>query len=103
MSTMTAPMSATAKQSISLATPKDPLPPTVSGRTSSEVTSERIRARAFEIYQARNGNGGTGDAVSDWAQAERELNGSGLERSVASDIESKSQARGERLLAGGGK
>ena len=37
------------------------------------VTPERIRLRAFEIYQARNG--GLGDAESDWTQAERELSG----------------------------
>lgn len=35
------------------------------------VTPERIRERAFAIYQSRRGNGG--DAVSDWLQAEREL------------------------------
>jgi hypothetical protein len=35
------------------------------------ISEERIRIRAFEIYQARNG--GPGDALSDWLQAKREL------------------------------
>lgn len=38
-------------------------------------TSEQIRVRAFEIYQARCRTGKPGDAMSDWAQAERELSG----------------------------
>jgi hypothetical protein len=32
---------------------------------------ERIRRRAFEIYQARKG--GPGDPAADWLQAEREV------------------------------
>ncbi len=40
-------------------------------RSKPMPTEEQIRARAFEIYLARNG--GPGDAHSDWAQAEREL------------------------------
>lgn len=38
-----------------------------------EITPERIRVRAYEIFQSRNG--GQGDAESDWCQAERELSG----------------------------
>lgn len=38
----------------------------------SEVLEERIRTRAYEIYLARRD--GPGDAVSDWFQAEHELN-----------------------------
>jgi len=34
-------------------------------------TEEQIRLRAYQIYLARNG--GPGDAMSDWIQAEREL------------------------------
>lgn len=45
----------------------------VGEETCIEVTPDRIRLRAYEIYQARNG--APGDAESDWAQAERELNG----------------------------
>ncbi len=45
----------------------------VGEETHIEITPERIRVRAYEIFQARNG--GPGDADSDWAQAERELNG----------------------------
>lgn len=36
-----------------------------------EITHERIRIRAYEIFVARNG--GPGDATTDWCQAEREL------------------------------
>jgi hypothetical protein len=43
-------------------------------RTTSPTT-EQIRVRAFEIYQARCRTGKPGDAASDWAQAERELSG----------------------------
>lgn len=42
-----------------------------------EVTCDCIRARAYEIFAARNANGGQGDATSDWLQAERELTGAG--------------------------
>jgi hypothetical protein len=40
------------------------------GQRSGPTESE-IRARAYEIYQARNGE--PGDPESDWLQAEREL------------------------------
>ncbi len=36
-----------------------------------QPSAENIRARAYQISQARNG--GPGNAVSDWSQAEREL------------------------------
>lgn len=45
----------------------------VGEETHIEITPDRIRLRAYEIYQARNG--APGNAESDWAQAERELNG----------------------------
>jgi hypothetical protein len=35
-----------------------------------EIT-ERIRARAYEIFESRQGDGG--DELSDWLQAEREV------------------------------
>ena len=60
---------------------------------ASPVTADTIRTRAYEIYQKRDGNGGAGDAASDWLQAERELNGAAPEPTVSS-----SQARGEALL-----
>ncbi len=43
------------------------------GPPRPEVKPDRVRARAFEIYQARGG--ASGDALSDWLQAEHELNG----------------------------
>ena len=36
-------------------------------------TQEQIRARAFQIYQMRDGNGVSGDDVSDWTRAEQQL------------------------------
>lgn len=45
-----------------------PLPDGVAG---GEDPAERIRRRAYEIYQARRG--GPGDPESDWMQAEREI------------------------------
>lgn len=38
-----------------------------------EITPDRIRVRAYEIYLAHNG--APDDPVADWCQAERELNG----------------------------
>ncbi|MEK6703550.1 MAG: DUF2934 domain-containing protein [Planctomycetota bacterium] len=38
---------------------------------ANEATSERIRTRAYEISQAREGS--PGNANADWAQAELEL------------------------------
>lgn len=73
-------------------------PPAV---VSGTVTSDRIRTRAYEIYQARNGNGAAGDAASDWAQAERELYGAAPDPSPSRDVEVKAPARGERLPARG--
>lgn len=75
-----------------------------------EVTSDRVRVRAYEIYQARIG--ALGDAESDWHQAERELNGrtasgSSLEDFVADtavlEIKTRSEAqrRPETPVRGG--
>jgi hypothetical protein len=40
---------------------------------SARVSEEDIRFHAYEIFQARAGNGLAGNAMSDWLQAEREL------------------------------
>lgn len=69
--------------------------------TSGEVARQRIEARAYEIFEARRGNGCTGDEVTDWLQAERELNGSSPHPSVGADIEVKARARVEKLLSNG--
>ena len=42
-------------------------------RTRDLHDAEQIRRRAYEIYLARCATSGTGDPVSDWAQAEQEL------------------------------
>ena len=62
------------------------------------VTEERIRARAYEIFQARQG--APGEPLADWLQAERELKAAAIEIPAA-NVESKARARGERLLAQG--
>jgi Protein of unknown function (DUF2934) len=41
--------------------------------SSEKTTPDRIRARAYELFQGRAG--AFGDAVSDWLNAERELGG----------------------------
>ncbi len=38
-----------------------------------EVSPDRTRGRAYEIYNQRCHEGGAGDECSDWVQAEREL------------------------------
>ncbi|MFA6045230.1 MAG: hypothetical protein WC718_09610 [Phycisphaerales bacterium] len=48
--------------------PQASRPPTA----NPEVTPERIRARAYETFQARQKSGTAGDAVSDWLCAEQE-------------------------------
>jgi hypothetical protein len=45
--------------------------------TSKSVDEHRVRTRAFEIFQKRNG--GPGDAEIDWYQAEAELQQEALE------------------------
>jgi len=75
--------------------------PQVGESTHVEITPDRIRVRAYEIYQARNG--GPGDDLSDWCQAETELNGGSTARSAsgagdadAAMVEVKSQTDGPR-------
>ncbi len=49
------------------ATPKKKAAP------AKKVSAETIRKRAEQIYQTRINNGGQGDELSDWLQAEKEL------------------------------
>lgn len=44
-------------------------------RASPVIAAADVRARAFEIFQARTRMGGPGDEASDWLQAEHELCG----------------------------
>ncbi len=46
---------------------------------TTESIQERIRLRAYEIYQARNG--APGDSEGDWYQAEEEIVGKVAEKS----------------------
>ena len=97
MSTMTAPVSIAGKRQAPSRKDRQtqPMP------SAAPVTEDRIRTRAFEIYQQRNGNGGQGDAASDWLQAERELNGGAPDPTASREVESRSRSRGETLLASG--
>lgn len=67
---------------------------------SPPAPAERIRARAYEIYLARRGSGTPGDALADWLQAERELNGSTPAQTPAASVEVITRPRSERLPAG---
>lgn len=55
------------------------MPETVSSATETAEfaefvrTDDRVRSRAYEIYQARRHCGGGGDALADWIAAERDL------------------------------
>lgn len=71
--------------------------------TNAGEASDRVRERAYEIYQARTRSGEAGDAASDWAQAEHECRGASGPCSLAKIVELKALARGEQLLAGGGE
>ena len=43
----------------------------VADARGSQLSSEEIRTRAYQISEARNG--GPGDETTDWSQAEKEL------------------------------
>ena len=67
--------------------------PGAAARASTVVTPERVRARAYEIFLARNG--GDGDALADWLQAERELKGSGpLADAAGTEVKGRQRASG---------
>lgn len=103
MSTMTAPTPTTKKFAPMMAQKESPPVTAPQGSPNAEVTSDRIRAHAYEIFQIRNGNGrgGAGDPTSDWLQAERELNGSVPDPIAFHAVEVNVPARGEKLLAVG--
>jgi hypothetical protein len=46
---------------------------TVTKATEAEPHVEQVRSRAYEIYCERCEDGRAGDALTDWAAAEREL------------------------------
>ena len=103
MSTMTALIPTTTKIAPMMVQKVSPPVTAPEGKPNAEVTSDRIRAHAYEIFQVRNGNdkGGAGDPTSDWLQAERELNGSVRDPTASTAVEVKVPARGEKLLAVG--
>jgi hypothetical protein len=43
--------------------------------SKAKISADSIRSRAEEIYRERMHNGKHGDELSDWLQAEKELNG----------------------------
>lgn len=104
MNTITASISpTTTREALKFQTERPPsaTPPPIPIRApSTKPAADRVGARAYEIYQARNGSGTPGDHVSDWLQAEREL--SELQSvPAASAVELRSQQRGQRLLESG--
>ena len=64
-------MATTARKGSAKAAAKQGDPTTVV--TSAKISEEDIRFRAYEISQTRARSGLSGDAMSDWLQAEREL------------------------------
>lgn len=62
-------------------------------------SADRIRARAYEIYETRRRTSGAGDAISDWLQAEREVCGAAPNPTPSAEVPAKTRARGEVLLA----
>lgn len=68
-------------------------------RTDAPVPPERIQARAYEIYEARTREGSPGDAMSDWLQAERELNGGAPGPAETHELEVEARVVRERRLA----
>ncbi len=59
---------AAAKPTVKTAVRNSPIPKPVTGR-KTEITSEQIARRAFEIYTSGKG----GSETDNWFQAEREL------------------------------
>ena len=67
---------ATSSNSVASASSKLGTP--VTGDRVSNASVDQVRARAYEISQARSG--GAGDADSDWSQAELELSVSATDK-----------------------
>jgi hypothetical protein len=61
-------------------------------QVNSEPTTDEIRCRAYDIYCARNGS--SGDALSDWLEAEQELR-----EAAQGDAERSEKKREMALLA----
>ncbi len=78
---------------------QSPAPPS---RTNLTLTDERIRVRAYEIYEARRNGGILGDDRSDWLQAERDVNGAAVPPARSASAPPANPARGEVLLHGEG-
>ena len=55
------------------ASPGATISPATNGNGYGAPTAEMIRARAYEIFMARDGR--SGDELSDWLAAEREIMG----------------------------
>lgn len=64
-----------------------------------EVNPERIRVRAYELFQIRSATGAAGDASTDWIQAEQELEA--LAFAARGDVGRGAQGPGGRLFARG--
>lgn len=52
---------------------RTPVKQAVSRKQAAEVDQERVRRRAYEIYESRRSAGRDGNPILDWLQAEREF------------------------------
>jgi len=70
-----------------------------SGRCA-KAAADRIRIRAYEVYRTRSTAGQPGNEVTDWLQAERELNGPEAETTKSAEVVVRPRALGEAILPG---
>lgn len=66
-------MTQTSRQIQRPAVERAPTEQTAGRKQSAEVDQERVRRRAYEIYEARRSTGRDGNPIVDWLQAEREF------------------------------
>lgn len=66
--------------------------------TRVEATHDHIRGRAYEIYCERCDRNEGGDHVSDWLQAEQELNGHAHSEPIAERSINRSEPRDRPVI-----
>lgn len=66
---------------------------------SPTVTPDRIRPRAYELYQSRTASGTYGTPTDDWLTAERELISRSPDSTITQDIELKTRSHAGLLHA----
>jgi hypothetical protein len=63
-----------------------------------EATHDHIRGRAYEIYCERCDRNEGGDHVSDWLQAEQELNGHAQSEPIAEPSSNRTQPHDRSVI-----